>query len=128
MTASISSCHLPSLHPHDPSHTPGCWHGPPLRPGCVQAPEVIKRKGTTKAADYWAIGILIFEMLVGDPPFKSLSGDPWDTFRQALSGRFFVPPSLSPDAADIIYKLLQVRLLCCKLAGRSDLACLSEPA
>ena len=44
---------------------------------------------------------------MGDPPFKSLSGDPWDTFRQALSGRFFVPSSLSNDAADIIYKLLQ---------------------
>ena len=46
---------------------------------------------------------------VGDPPFKSLSGDPWDTFRQALSGRFFVPPSLSAEASDIIYKLLQVQ-------------------
>lgn len=32
------------------------------------------RRGTTKAADYWALGVLIFEMLVGDPPFKSLTG------------------------------------------------------
>ena len=47
-------------------------------------------------------------MLVGDPPFKSLSGDPWDTFRQTLSGRFYVPPAISPTAADLIYKLLQV--------------------
>ena len=39
------------------------------------------RRGTNKAADYWALGVLIFEMLVGDPPFKSLTGDPWDTFR-----------------------------------------------
>lgn len=46
-----------------------------------QAPEVIMRRGTNKAADYWALGVLIFEMLVGDPPFKSLTGDPWDTFR-----------------------------------------------
>jgi serine/threonine protein kinase len=48
------------------------------------------RRGTTKAADYWALGVLIFEMLVGDPPFKSLTGDPWDTFRRTLSGRFYV--------------------------------------
>lgn len=39
-----------------------------------QAPEVIMRRGTTRAADYWALGVLIFEMLVGDPPFKSLTG------------------------------------------------------
>lgn len=73
-----------------------------------QAPEVIMRRGTTKAADYWALGVLIFEMLVGDPPFKSLTGDPWDTFRRTLSGRFFVPNFISDAAADIIFKLLQV--------------------
>lgn len=66
------------------------------------------RKGTSVEADYWALGVLIFEMLVGDPPFKSLSGDPWDTFRQTLSGRFFVPANISSAAADLIYKLLQV--------------------
>jgi serine/threonine protein kinase len=52
--------------------------------------QVIMRRGTTRAADYWALGVLIFEMLVGDPPFKSLTGDPWDTFRRTLSGRFYV--------------------------------------
>ena len=65
-------------------------------------------KGTSKAADYWALGVLIFEMLVGDPPFKSMSGDPWDTFRRTLSGRFYVPNFISDSAADLIYKLLQV--------------------
>ena len=73
----------------------------------LQAPEIIMRKGTSVEADYWAVGVLIFEMLVGEPPFKSLSGDPWDTFRQTLSGRFYVPPTISKTAADLIYKLLQ---------------------
>lgn len=73
-----------------------------------QAPEVIMRRGTTKVADYWALGVLIFEMLVGDPPFKSLTGDPWDTFRRTLSGRFYVPNFISDTAADLIFKLLQV--------------------
>ena len=88
------------------------------------------RKGTNKAADYWGLGVLIFEMLVGDPPFKSLTGDPWDTFRsdlmpwplasshlitlaplpcrRTLSGRFYVPNFISDSAADVIFKLLQV--------------------
>jgi serine/threonine protein kinase len=76
-----------------------------------QAPEVIMRRGTTKAADYWAIGVLIFEMLVGEPPFMSASGNPWDTFRRAMTGRCHVPSHVSTAAADLIYKLLQVRLL-----------------
>ena len=74
----------------------------------VQAPEVIMRRGTTKAADYWALGVLIFEMLVGDPPFKSLSGDPWDTFRRTLSGRFYIPNFISESASSLICQLLQV--------------------
>ena len=73
-----------------------------------QAPEVIMRRGTGPAADYWALGVLVFEMLVGDPPFKSLTGDPWDTFRRTLSGRFYVPHFIGDAAADLIFKLLQV--------------------
>ena len=45
---------------------------------------------------------------MGDPPFKSMTGDPWDTFRRTLSGRFYVPNFISADAADLIFKLLQV--------------------
>lgn len=73
-----------------------------------QAPEVIMRRGTTKAVDYWALGVLIFEMLVGEPPFMSASGDPWDTFRRSMTGRCQVPSFVSEQAANLIYKLLQV--------------------
>lgn len=45
----------------------------PLR----QAPEVIQRRGTSYGADWWGIGVLLYELLVGEPPFKSASGDPW---------------------------------------------------
>lgn len=92
----------------------------------VQAPEVIMRRGTTKAADYWALGVLIFEMLVGDPPFKSLSGDPWDTFRRTLSGRFYVPNFISESASSLICQLLQV-ILCLKRGKENTLwVCFEE--
>ena len=74
----------------------------------LQAPEVIKRLGTDKAADYWAIGVLIYEMLVGEPPFSSSTGDPWDTFRKVQQGRVVVPAHVSPEATDLIFKLLHV--------------------
>lgn len=34
------------------------------------APEIIRSLGYNKSVDYWAFGILIFELLVGHTPFK----------------------------------------------------------
>eukprot|EP00210_Caulerpa_lentillifera_P000268 g261.t1 len=73
-----------------------------------QAPEIILRKGARKASDYWALGILIFEMLTGDAPFKALTDDPLDTYRLIVSGKFHIPRFVSSAAADLITKLLQV--------------------
>lgn len=33
------------------------------------APEIIESKGHNKFVDWWALGVLIFEMLAGYPPF-----------------------------------------------------------
>jgi len=33
------------------------------------APEMIEEQGHDKAVDYWALGVLIYEMIVGIPPF-----------------------------------------------------------
>ncbi len=75
-----------------------------------QAPEVIYKKGTTKEADYWSLGILIYEMLVGYTPFRSTNDEPYQIYQQARSGRFVIPKSLnlSKDAQDIIRKLIVV--------------------
>jgi serine/threonine protein kinase len=39
------------------------------------APELVLGKGYDRSADYWAIGILLYEMLVGRTPFADPSGE-----------------------------------------------------
>ena len=73
-----------------------------------QAPEIISRQGASKASDFWALGVLIFEMLTGDAPFKSPADDRWDTHRRILSGRYYIPEFVSQAASNLITKLLQV--------------------
>lgn len=70
------------------------------------APEIIRgqRRGYCKAVDWWAIGILIYEMLVGFPPFYDRQ--PIGIYRKVLGGLLELPAFLSVEAKDIIRKLL----------------------
>jgi len=74
-----------------------------------QAPEIISKQGASKASDCWALGILIYELLCGNAPFKSPEDDRWDTHKRILFGKFHIPVYVSDTAADLITKLLQVR-------------------
>ncbi|VDK48684.1 unnamed protein product [Gongylonema pulchrum] len=49
------------------------------------APEIIDDQGYGTAVDWWSLGILIYEMLVGVPPFRgdSLS----DIYAEVMTGR-----------------------------------------
>uniref|UniRef100_A0A7S4N677 Protein kinase domain-containing protein n=1 Tax=Guillardia theta TaxID=55529 RepID=A0A7S4N677_GUITH len=68
------------------------------------APEVLKQKGYGKEVDWWSLGVLIFEMLTGCPPFYSKNRQM--TFRMILSAELNVPEWLSPSAKAIIRELL----------------------
>ena len=37
------------------------------------APEIIEGRGHGKAVDWWSVGVLVYEMLCGVPPFRAKS-------------------------------------------------------
>lgn len=68
------------------------------------APEIIQSKGHNKAVDWWALGILIFEMLAGYPPF--FDDNPFGIYEKILSGKIDWPRQIEPLTKDLIKKLL----------------------
>lgn len=71
------------------------------------APEIIQSQGHGKAVDYWSLGILLFEMLAGYPPFYSSS--PIGVYERILQGIDSVvfPPCIDRRAQHLIRNLLQ---------------------
>jgi serine/threonine protein kinase len=69
------------------------------------APEILVHKGHGKAVDWWALGILIFEMLNGTPPFMDKS--PMVIYEKILEGKIDYPQHFSESAVSLISGLLQ---------------------
>ncbi|CAA6657979.1 unnamed protein product [Spirodela intermedia] len=72
------------------------------------APEVLLKKGYGMECDWWSLGAIMFEMLVGYPPFYS--EDPMSTCRKIVNWRthlkFPEEAKLSAEAKDLICRLL----------------------
>ncbi|KAL0456976.1 UNVERIFIED_CONTAM: Serine/threonine-protein kinase-like [Sesamum latifolium] len=72
------------------------------------APEVLLKKGYGMECDWWSLGAIMYEMLVGYPPFYS--DEPMSTCRKIVNWRthlkFPEEVKLSPEAKDLICKLL----------------------
>ncbi|KAI5245310.1 serine/threonine-protein kinase LATS2 [Manis pentadactyla] len=71
------------------------------------APEVLLRKGYTQLCDWWSVGVILFEMLVGQPPF--LAPTPTETQLKVINweNTLHIPAQvqLSPEARDLITAL-----------------------
>ncbi|XP_028569090.2 microtubule-associated serine/threonine-protein kinase 3 isoform X3 [Podarcis muralis] len=72
------------------------------------APEVILNQGYGKPVDWWAMGIVLYEFLVGCVPF--FGDTPEELFGQVISDEIIWPEgdeALPPDAQDLITQLLK---------------------
>ncbi|WZZ02671.1 hypothetical protein YC2023_088592 [Brassica napus] len=79
------------------------------------APEVLLKKGYGVECDWWSLGAIMYEMLVGYPPFYSDDPDPIDAEIVINGGRvehfqvallYYYDARLTPEARDLICSLL----------------------
>ncbi len=68
------------------------------------APEIIQSKGQTFSVDWWALGVLVFEMLAGYPPFSD--ENIFGIYEKILGGKIDWPRHIEPNAKDLIKRLL----------------------
>lgn len=69
------------------------------------APEIILSKGYGKAVDWWALGVLIYEMAAGYPPFYA--EQPIKIYEKIVEGKIQYPSHMSQELRHLIRSLLQ---------------------
>ncbi|XP_026326354.1 cAMP-dependent protein kinase catalytic subunit-like [Hyposmocoma kahamanoa] len=70
------------------------------------APEIILSKGYSFAIDWWATGVLIYEMTCGYTPFYSSSKE--KQYDRIISGSYKIPDEVNPACKALIRSLLVV--------------------
>ena len=80
------------------------------------SPEMIKQSGYNKSIDFWQLGILLYEMLVGYTPF--IDSNPMELLQKIQKGKITFPKGINKKAKLIIkhflHKDMNKRLGCTK--------------
>lgn len=70
------------------------------------SPEMVQGVAHTYTVDLWSVGVLCYELLVGQPPFDAKEYG--TTYKKILSAEMSFPDFVSEDAKDLISKLVVV--------------------
>lgn len=70
------------------------------------SPEVLQNSPITPAADLWAVGCIIYQMMSGLPPFRGAND--YVIFKEILACNLDFPQGFDRDAEDLVKKLLKL--------------------
>lgn len=70
------------------------------------APEIIMSKGHDHAVDYWAFGVVVYELLVGHSPFYIRGSSQIDMFKRIVLVKYEIPAYINESAKTMIQQLL----------------------
>jgi serine/threonine protein kinase len=73
------------------------------------SPEIILRKTHTYTADWWSLGVILYELLAGEAPFHSNCES--EIYRKILKGVWQVPPTEEPLSHECL-ECLRGLLMC----------------
>jgi len=75
------------------------------------APEVLQQAGYTQACDLWSVGVVLYILLSGCPPFYEGGEEGISVQRKIIAGKYSFPDrywgQVSPEAKDLVTNLLQ---------------------
>ncbi|KAI8364323.1 kinase-like domain-containing protein [Choanephora cucurbitarum] len=70
-------------------------------------PEMVEGRVHNENVDLWSLGILLYELIVGKPPFENTEGGSEITYERIRNVDLHFPKHVSKDAMDLITKLLK---------------------
>ncbi|KAG9044224.1 Serine/threonine kinase [Tulasnella sp. UAMH 9824] len=84
------------------------WHGSTTGTFCgtseFMAPEILLEQKYGRAVDWWAFGVLVYQMILGESPFRGDDED--EIFDAILEDEPLYPITMPRDAVSLLQKLL----------------------
>jgi serine/threonine protein kinase len=68
-------------------------------------PEMVEGRAHTENVDVWSLGVLLFELIVGNPPFEENTNTYEKTYERIRKVDLHFPKHVSKDAVDLVTKV-----------------------